>query len=84
MSEICQSCTFPLNNDKERGTNADNSINQDYCIHCFANGEWTQECTMQQMLEICVPHLTHYGMSKEQATEHLNNLLPTLKRWKQA
>ena len=36
--KLCQSCSYPLTNDEDFGTNADGSKNEDYCKHCYVNG----------------------------------------------
>ena len=35
------------------GTNSDDSRNEDYCIYCFAGGEFNEELTMEEMIEQC-------------------------------
>ena len=40
--------------DENRGTNADGSRREDYCVYCYKNGEFTQEFTMTQMIEFCL------------------------------
>ena len=32
------------------GTNSDDSRNEDYCIYCFAGGEFNEELTMEEMI----------------------------------
>ena len=41
---------MPLN-DENRGTNADGSRSEDYCMYCYKNGAFTQDFTMGQMIE---------------------------------
>ena len=50
--KFCQSCGMPLT-DGLFGTNADGSKNEDYCIYCYKDGKFLQECTMEQMIEHC-------------------------------
>jgi hypothetical protein len=81
----CQSCGMPMGGaDEMNGTNADGSKNQDYCKYCFENGAFTKESTMEEMIEICVPHMTSgdSGMSEDQARKMMQEFFPTLKRWK--
>ena len=90
----CQSCAMPMGAANEMyGTNADGSKNDDYCKYCFDNGAFTTDCTMDEMIEICVPHMiasAEKGMSKdevnslteEKAREMIREFFPTLKRWK--
>ena len=37
--KICQSCGMPIGSKDDFGTNADGSINEDYCKYCYVNGE---------------------------------------------
>ena len=39
--------------DENRGTNADGSRSEDYCVYCYKNGQFTQKFTMNQMIEFC-------------------------------
>ena len=49
---FCQSCGMPLTNDV-LGTNADGSKNEDYCMYCYKDGRFLQDCTMEEMIEHC-------------------------------
>ena len=49
---FCQSCGMPLINNV-LGTNADGSKNEDYCMYCYKDGKFLQECTMDDMIEHC-------------------------------
>ena len=79
----CQSCGMPMGATNEMyGTNADGSKNGDYCKHCFESGAFTTDSTMEEMIEICVPHVVSAtGMSEDQARNMMREFLPTLKRW---
>ena len=46
---FCQSCGMPLTEDV-LGTNADGSKNEDYCIYCYRDGHFLQDCTMDEMI----------------------------------
>ena len=35
------------------GTNADGSKNEDYCMYCYKDGKFLQDCTMDEMIEHC-------------------------------
>ena len=43
--KFCQSCGMPLT-DEVLGTNADGSKNEDYCMYCYKDGKFLQDCTM--------------------------------------
>ena len=83
----CQSCGMPMCKDAVYGTNADGSKSEDYCEHCFENGKFTGgDCTMEEMIELCVPYVVEANpnMSKNDAKKMMQELFPTLKRWKSA
>ena len=42
--KFCQSCGMPLTDDV-LGTNSDGSKNEDYCMYCYRNGKFLQDCT---------------------------------------
>ena len=35
------------------GTNADGTKNEEYCIYCYKDGKFLQDCTMDEMIEHC-------------------------------
>ena len=81
----CQSCAMPLGaSDEMLGTNADGSANSDYCKYCFADGTFTQDVAMDEMIDICVPIMAsaNTGMSEDEARKRMGEFFPTLKRWR--
>ncbi|OPZ70619.1 MAG: putative zinc ribbon domain protein [bacterium ADurb.Bin478] len=83
----CQSCGMPMVATNESyGSNADGSESQDYCHYCFENGQFTQDCSMAEMIEFCVPHMAsgNTGMSEDEARKMMFEVFPTFKRWRQA
>ena len=68
------------------GTNSDGSKSGDYCKYCFENGAFTSNSTMEEMIEICVPHMVsaHAEMSADEARKMMGEFFPTLKRWAKA
>ncbi|WP_028593251.1 zinc ribbon domain-containing protein [Paenibacillus assamensis] len=80
---FCQSCSMPLVEDSQLGTDVNGSLSQDYCKYCYENGAFTNPtCTLEEMIEICVPHVMENGMSEEEARQLMKNTLPFLKRWR--
>ncbi|MDR3226488.1 MAG: zinc ribbon domain-containing protein [Prevotellaceae bacterium] len=80
---ICQSCGMPMTEDLF-GTNADSTLNKEYCKYCYAAGEFTvPEATMDEMIEICIPFMVEQGLTADEARKAMEEILPTLKRWKQ-
>ena len=83
--KYCQSCAMPLGTtDDMYGTNADGSKSKDYCKYCFENGAFTTNSTMDEMIEICVPHVVsaNSGMTEDGARKMMLEFFPTLKRWR--
>ena len=86
-AKYCQSCGMPMGTtDEWYGANADGSKSEDYCKHCFENGAFTNDCTMDEMIEICVPHVVAHNtaMSEDEARKMMRQFFPMLKRWKTA
>ena len=82
--KFCQSCGMPLADNTVLGTNEDGSKNSEYCKYCFQNGTFTEELTMDEMIEKCVPMMLdeNTGMTERSARTMMRSLLPKLKRWK--
>ena len=84
MSDVfCQSCAMPMTDEEMYGTNKDKSKNADYCKYCFSDGVFTANCSMEEMIEICVPPMVNAnkGMSENEARDMMKKFFPTLKRW---
>lgn len=80
--QYCQSCSLPLElHPHLHGTHADGSKSEEYCQYCYENGKFLIDCTMEEMVEICLPGMPK-TLSKEEARKLLTQTLPTLKRWK--
>lgn len=81
----CQSCAMPLGDNEELlGTNADGSKNELYCKYCYENGKFTWNCTMDEMIDFCIPHMkdANADMSEVEAREIMRKIFPALERWK--
>ena len=85
--KFCQSCGMPLT-EEILGTNADGSKNEEYCIYCYKDGAFTNECTMEEMAEFCSKFVEEYNkntgmnLTAEEYKQGLMQFFPTLKRWK--
>ena len=85
--KFCQSCGMPLN-DENRGTNADGNKNEDYCMYCYQNGKFTNDCTMDEMIEFCAQFVDEVNknmpkpMTKDEYKDMMRQYFPMLKRWK--
>jgi len=83
MQSYCQSCGMPLVDEALLGTEKEGNKSEDYCTYCYEVGEFKQpNLTVEEMIEICVPHLKEDGMAEEEARQMLTSFLPSLKRWR--
>ncbi len=85
-TNYCQSCSMPLGDNKELyGTNSNGSINEDYCKYCFEEGKFTSDLSMEEMIEVCVPHVikSNDSVDEEMARKMMLTYFPKLKRWKE-
>ena len=81
--KFCQSCGMPLTSNEVCGTNADGSLSADYCTYCYQNGKFTQDCTMDEMIEFCLRLALQHtpSLDKAAARAQMQQWFPTLKRW---
>ena len=86
--KFCQSCGMPLT-EEILGTNADGSKNEEYCMYCYKDGKFTQDCIMEEMIEFCSQFVDVVNknmpkpMTKDEYKGMMRQFFPTLKRWKQ-
>ena len=77
----CQSCGMPMS-EEFFGTNEDGTANDEYCSYCYVDGKFTApEMTMNDMIDLCIPHMVEQGWVEEEARTLLEEVLPQLKRW---
>ena len=81
-NKICQSCGMPIENEEVFGKNKDGSINYDYCKYCYQDGEFIDNVSMEDYIEMCSQFGSQAGMTNEEMKEDCTKLFPTLKRWK--
>lgn len=84
---LCQSCGMPLQTNEMKGPNKDKSLSNDYCVYCYQDGEFTQNLTMDEMIEHCSQFVDEFNkdaekkVTMEEAVEQMEQFFPTLKRW---
>lgn len=78
---ICQCCGMPLDDDSIIGHDSDGALNEDYCKWCYADGTYTYS-DMDELINVCVGHMTGENLSEEQARAYMKELLPKLDYWK--
>lgn len=85
--KFCQSCGMPLD-DENKCTEADGSISEDYCVYCYKDGKFTQDMTMEQMIDFCaqftdeINKQSGQNLTVEQSKDMMRQFFPHLKRWK--
>ena len=74
---------MPMADDELYGTNADGTKNEDYCIYCFKDGEFTSDMTMDEMMKFCIDKMceVHPEFNKDEASAMMREVFPKLKRW---
>ena len=79
--KFCQSCAMPLT-DELFGTNVDGTKNEDYCMYCFNDGEFTSDMSMEEMMNFCIEKMVevHPEMDKNQVSAMMREVFPKLKR----
>ena len=88
LPQFCQSCGMPLTRIEDCGTNADGSVCFDYCQYCYKDGQFLQECTMDEMIEHCAQFIDEVNknmpkpMTKEEYKQMMRGFFPMLKRWR--
>lgn len=80
--KICQSCGMPIDDLNMFGKNKDGSTNDDYCKYCYDNGEFIDNVSMEEYIDMCSNYGNQAGMTNEEMKKYCEKLFPTLKRWK--
>jgi len=79
--KFCQSCTLPLDNMDDRGTEKDGTKSQLYCKYCYQDGAFTEpDMTLDQMMGIAEKEMKKQNLP-ESIIQLSMNMLPGLKRW---
>lgn len=85
---VCQSCSMTMLEAEDLGTNADGGINVEYCSHCYQGGDFTNDRTLEEMIETNLHFLDEFNAqngsnyTEDEARTILKIHLATLKRWK--
>lgn len=84
---ICQSCAMPLRSFDDFGTNTDGTVTTEYCGHCYAEGGFTHNRSLEEMVESNLRFLDEFNAqngssyTEDEARTILKVHLATLKRW---
>lgn len=77
---VCQCCGMPLE-DSTTSRNPDASFNEDYCMWCYADGQFKYD-SMEQLIDFCASHMASESWPAEQVRAHMEAVLPSLKHWR--
>ena len=77
---VCQCCGMPLE-DAILSKEKDGTLNEDYCQWCYADGTYTYS-DMDDLIDVCIPHMTAQGFTEAQARAYMQENLPKLDYWK--
>lgn len=85
--EFCQSCGMPLKNEKDLGTEKGGVKNKKYCVYCYADGRFTKDMTMEEMIAVSLGHMKLIykddpSFDEQKALKDMNEFFPGLERWK--
>ena len=90
LPQFCQSCGMPLTSVDDCGTNADGSMNFDYCKYCYKDGRFLQDCTMDEMIEHCAQFVDEVNkqmpkpLTSEEYKQMMRGFFPMLRRWRKS
>ena len=77
----CQSCGMKINEGGDvLGTEANGTLNEEYCRHCYQDGKFTVDCTVDEMIELATQRAIAAGAPKILAPL-IRKGIPKLKRW---
>ena len=79
---VCQSCGMPLH-EKNKGTNDDLSLSDEYCSYCYEQGEFvipnlTLDMQIDKLANMAIERMK---MPESEARQMAEEVLPSLKRW---
>lgn len=78
---FCQSCTMPIDNVADRGTEKDGSKSSEYCRYCYQNGAFINpNMSFDEMKSLVTSKMKKMNLSSDLIQKSLRSL-PDLKRW---
>jgi hypothetical protein len=65
------------------GTEANGSLSKDYCKFCYAEGVFVDDCTMEQMMKVCIDLNIAYNefLDSAEVQKMVEGFFLSLKRW---
>jgi len=79
---ICQSCGIPLESDEDKGTEKAGLISHEFCVHCYQDGKFKDDISLEQMIDRVAGFMTEFGaMEEKDAQQFAKTHVSGLKRW---
>lgn len=79
---FCQSCTMPIDNIADRGTEKDGSKSSEYCKYCYQNGAIVNpNMTFEEMKSLVITQMQKMNLPADIIQKSVKSL-PYLKRWR--
>ena len=87
MDKECQNCAMPMTKPEDFGTEKNGEASEEYCCHCWNNGEfedWCKNITLDEMVENNIRFIlgSEGAETEEKARILSREYLSVLKRWK--
>lgn len=79
---FCQSCSMPIDDVKLRGTEKDGNKSNDYCMFCYANGQFINPDASLEQMKVIVTDALKKQNAPAGTAEMAISTLPYLKRWR--
>ena len=79
---FCQSCTMPIDNVADRGTEKDGSKSNEYCKYCYQEGALINpNMTFEEMKSLVITQMKNMNLPPDIIQNSVRSL-PNLKRWR--
>ena len=79
---FCQSCTMPIDNVADRGTEKDGSKSSEYCKYCYQNGAFINpDMSFDEMKSLVITQMEKMNLPADIIQNSVRSL-PNLKRWR--
>ena len=79
---FCQSCTMPIDNVADRGTEKDGSKSNEYCKYCYQDGALINpNMTFEEMKSLVITQMKNMNLPPDIIQNSVRSL-PDLKRWR--
>jgi len=79
---FCQSCTMPIDNVADRGTEKDGSKSNEYCKYCYQNGAFINpDMSFDEMKSLVITQMEKMNLPAD-IIQNSVRCMPNLKRWR--